>query len=142
MDGALLRILNRMRGLQSVNIELIFEWDETTCDLPHPRGKERQERTARDFLLLIKEELSHIKKITIGWSGGLTFGTDIEAWLSHELEKRNEAWVPPLLRYKKFRRTFSPMSIMVAEVATSIAQLEEKFKPENHEHSVLKYGVF
>ena len=142
MDGALLRILNRMRGLQSVNMEIFFEWDETTRDLPHPRWKERVERTARDFLLLIKEELSHIKKITIGWNDGLAFGTDVEAWMSHELEKRNEAWVPPLPRYRKFRRTFSPMSIMDAKVARSIVQLEEEFKPEHHEHGVLKYGIF
>lgn len=146
MDGVLVRILKRMRGLQSVNLDFNWNWIEIVNDLGWLWGKEQEERTARDFLLLIREELFHIKKITIEWYAGLTFVSDVETWMSHELKKRNEAWAPPLPRYKKFRRTFSPMSIIDTEIATSVLHLEEELKPKLSEgrlfHLERKYGVF
>ena len=146
MDGVLIRILKRMRGLQSVKLDFECDWLEIVNELSLLRGKEQEERAAQDFLLLIKEELSHIKKITIEWEEELEYAGDVETWMSHELEERNEAWAPPLPRYKKFRRTFSPMAIMDVGVAKSVVQREQRFKPENHDRSLFhlkrKYGVF
>ena len=146
MDGVLVRILKRMRGLQSVNLGFKCTWVDIVDDLHLLGRKERHERTARDLLLLIREELFDIKKVTIGWNGGMTYTSELQAWMSHELKKRNEAWAPPLPRYKKFRRTFSPLSIMDADIATSVVQREEKLRPKRSEGSLAhlerKYAVF
>ena len=143
MDGVLLRILKRMRGLQSVNLDLEDNWGIIIRD-PPPHGEEEwQERNARDFLLLIKEELSHIKEISVGYS---IYDNPIELWMAHELKKRNEAWVPPLPTYKKFRRTFSPMSIMSTEVTDSVVAAVRNLRTKDDEGSPAylerKYGVF
>ena len=146
MDGVLVRILKRMRGLQSLELDFDCNWDDTTFVPTLPRKYERLEATARDFLLLIKEELSHIKEITIEWNEFLTNASKIETWMSHEMKKRNESWAPPLPRYKKFSRTFSPMSIMDTEIATSVVQLEARLRPKRHKGSLAhlkrKCGVF
>ena len=146
MDGVLVRILKRMRGLQSVILDFDFNWDGTTEELALPRKYERLESTARDFLLLIREELSHIQEITLEWNGMSSYANKVETWMSHEMKKRNEAWAPPLPRYKKFSRTLSPMSIMDTEIATSVVQLEATLRPKRHEGSLAhlkrKYGVF
>ena len=146
MDGVLVRIPKRMRGLQSVILDFDFEWDRTTEELALPRKYERLESTALDFLLLIREELSHIKEITFEWNGMSSYPSKVETWMSHEMKKRNEAWAPPLPRYKKFCRTLSPLSIMDTKIATSVAQLEERLRPKRSEgsHAYLqrKHGVF
>ena len=146
MDGVLLRILKRMRGLQSVNQDLEYNWDILVGDLPHRGEKEWQERTARDFLLLIKEELSHIKEISIGMPKIRTLESPVEPWMAHELEKRNQAWVPPLPTYKKFRRTFSPMSIMNTDVTRTVLLYVRDLRPRDGKGSPAylerKYGVF
>lgn len=146
MDSVLVRILKRMRGLQSINFDFGRSWDDTTLELTLPEKYGRLEGTARDFLLLIREELSHIKEITIEWNGRSSYASQVETWMSHEMKKRNEAWAPPLPRYKKFCRTFSPMSIMDTEIATSVVQFEESLRPERYEGSLVhlkrKYGVF
>lgn len=145
MDGVLIRILKRMRALQSVKLDFNTDWEDTTCEIPLP-WDERLEGTARDFLLLIREELSHIKMITIGWNAGWTEAGDVETWMVHELKKRNEAWAPPLPRYKKFRRTISPLAIMDTEIAISVVHIEKEFKPKHLQHSLIhlerKHAVF
>ena len=147
MDGVLLRILKRMRELQSVNLKLDEDWADIIRDWSPDNVSKWQKQNARDFLLLIKEELSHIKKITMEWSVEWTFEDPaIVNWMAYELEKRNEAWAPPLPSYKRFRRTFSPMSIMNVEVAKSVVQIDDEFKSKDHEQSLAHlervYGVF
>ena len=154
MDGVLLRILKRMRGLQSVELAILRDWEDLLPDQDdivyyhYPEEKEEwHKRHARNFLLLVREELSHIKKITMGCRA-VDFFDDptIFNWMTDELKKRNEAWAPPLPSYKKFRRTFSPMSIMDAEVANSVVQLENALNPRGHNPSPARlerlYGVF
>ena len=128
MDGVLLRILRRLRGLHSVSLKLLCgDWAELMRDLSVRNQPKRDKQYARDFLLLIKEELSHIKKITIEWFLPFEGNNDIIAdWMTDELEKRNEAWAPPLPSYKNFRRTLSPMSIMDAEVAQLVVKFDDK----------------
>ena len=146
MDGVLLCILKRMRGLQSVNLELGYDWNGLIRDPPHGGEEEWQERNARDLLLLIKEKLSHIKEISIGLPKRSIREGPVESWMAHELKKRSEAWVPPLPTYKNFRRTFSPMSIMSTEVTKSVVEAVRDSRPEDHEGSPAylerKYGVF
>ena len=146
MEGVLLRILERMRGLQSVVLDLVFDLDSNVWDLRSRKEEKWRERNARDFLLLIKEELSHIKEISIRLPEYKTRESPIEPWMAHELEKRNEAWVPPLLTYKRFRRTFSPMSIMSTEVTKSVVQAVRELRPKDLEgtlaHLQRNYGVF
>ena len=133
MDGVVLQILGRLRGLHSVSLKLYGDWAELMSDssslglLP-----KRDNQCARDFLLLIKEELSHIKKISIEWILPLE-GNDakIADWITDELEKRNEAWAPPLPSYKNFRRTLSPLSIMNAEVAQWVVKFDDKHRSKN-----------
>ena len=146
MDGVLLRILKRMRGLRSVILDLAYDWHVMVRDIRYGAEDQRPERRARDFLLLIKEELSHIKEISIGLSEYTTSEDSIKPWMAHELKKRNEAWVPPLLTYKRFRRTFSPMSIMSTEVTRSVVQAVRELRPKDQEgtlaHLQRNYGVF
>ena len=97
MDGTLLRVLKRMRGLQSVDIKLA---NHSGYLIPDPALGEQficDEEDAQDFMLLIKEELSHIKKITLAGSVGGSIFEDPATinWITHELKKRNEAWAPP-----------------------------------------------
>ena len=91
MDGVLLRILKRMRGLQSVILDLAYDWDTIVWEIRYGAEDQRPERKARDFLLLIKEELSHIKVISIEPPKDKTRETPVERWMAHELKKRNEA---------------------------------------------------
>ena len=70
MDGVLLRILKRMHGLQSVALDLSDDLGRYFLSDDHLTNKEEcQAPSARDLLLLVREELSHIKKITMEWSG-------------------------------------------------------------------------
>ena len=135
MDGVLLRILKRMRGLQSVELVILENWNELIpetgefleeTDIWH-------ERNTRDFLLLVREELSHIKKITAdlaAYDGSLD--TTIIDWMADELKKRNEAWTPPLPPHKEFRITFSPMSIMDGDIANWVVELDGEFRCKYH----------
>ncbi len=147
MDGVLLRILKRMRGLQSVNLMIFSYWEDLIQYQPLGSELKGDGEHARKFLLLIKEELSHIKKITMEWiEEYMLDNTGIINWMAHELKKRNEAWAPPLPAYKNFRRTLSPMSIMDAGVAKSVVQLDDELRSKDHEHSIAHlekvYGVF
>ena len=140
MDGVLLRILKRMRGLQSVELNFIDDWEEFIPNEGYSRDhtlEEKEilhERNARDFLLLVREELSHIKEITTDradYDGYLD--TPIIDWMADELKKRNEAWTPPLPPHKEFRRTFSPMSIMDADVAKWVVLFDDDFRSKHHD---------
>ena len=135
-----------MRGLLSVKLHFEYHSVHTVGDFCSLRGKEHQERTARDFLLIIREELSHIKEITMVWNGWLGRKFEVENWMVHELKKRNEAWAAPLPRDKNFRRTFSPMSIVDSGIAKSVIRLEDRHKPKHHVESFTRlekrYGVF
>ena len=131
MDGVLLRILRRLHGLHSVSLKL--DWAELMRDPSIRSQPKREKQYARDFLLLIKEELSHIKKITIEWLLPPDGNDDapIADWMTDELEKRNDAWAPPLPSYKNFRRTLSPLSIMDVEVAQSVIKFDDKHRSKN-----------
>ena len=150
MDGVLFCILRRMRGLQSVNLELVYSWEDDeglNPDGPVEDQFKREGEDAQNFLLLIKEKLSHIKKVTIEWIGGFVLDHPaIANWMVHELKKRNEAWAPPLPSYKRFRRTVSSMSIVEAEVAKPVVQHDDGFSSKDHEQSLAHlesaYGVF
>lgn len=131
MDGVLLRILKRMRGLQSVELHMGRNWkyvipDSYSLNDNPVATKIWHQRTAKDFLILVGEELSHVKKITMSRSKHYPLGdTTIYDWMADELKKRNEAWAPPLPSYKNFRRTVSPMSIMNDQVAKSVLSFED-----------------
>ena len=124
-----------MRGLQSVALDPLSDGDL----IPHHRltnATKWLERNAEEFLLLIRQELSHIKRITMDWSIFWANDLAIIKWMADELDKRNEAWTPPLPSYKKFRRTFSPMSIMDAEVAKSVVDIDDKYRSKDHEENL------
>ena len=154
MDGVLLRILKRTRGLQSVELDILCDWKNL---IPETGGSFNDtleeteiwhERNARDFLLLVREELSHIKKITMDNQAAHHWldDTTIIDWMADELKKRNEAWTPPLPSYKEFRRTFSPMSIMDADVAKWVVDFDDGFRSKYHEKNLSnlerRRGVF
>ena len=153
MDGVLLRILKRMRGLQSLELNILQDWedlipskDELLFDTLEAT-EIWHERNARDFLLLVKEELSHIKKITMGRSTYHWFDdTTIIDWMTDELKKRNEDWAPPLPLYKNFRRTISPISIMDADIAGWVVEIDDDFRSKDHEKQLSnlerRRGVF
>ena len=138
MDGVLLRILKRMQGLQSVELDILRDWEDLDLDKEDPFDGSLEatefwnERKARDFLLLFREELSHIKKITVSQRAYDSFDdTTIIDWMADELEKRNKAWAPPLPSYKNFRRTLSPMSIMDADFAKSVVEFDDKYRSKD-----------
>ncbi|KAK0509522.1 hypothetical protein JMJ35_007916 [Cladonia borealis] len=137
MDGVLLRILKRMRGLQSVELDILRDWYDLIPEISFNDEETEiwHERNARDFLLLVREELSHIKKITMDNQAAHHWldDTTIIDWMADELKKRNEAWTPPLPPHKEFRRTFSPMSIMDADVAKSVVDFDDEFRSKYHE---------
>ena len=139
MDGVLLRILKRMRGLQSVELDIYRDWEDLipikedslddSLDDSLKATEIWHERNARDFLILVREKLSHIKKITMGCTQYASFDdTTIIDWMTDELKKRNEAWAPPLPSYKNFRRTLSPLAIVDADVAKSVAEFDDKYR--------------
>lgn len=154
MGGSLLRILRRLHGIQSLELQLIEGWREFVPRKDHnnnPRPKESSanadwsEHFGRDFLLLIKSELGHVKVIMLR-SDPKTFEAHIPKWISHELEKRNKAWVPPPPSYMNFHRTTSSVSVVHSEIIKLLAVAESRYKPERHTKSVSylenNYGVF
>ena len=137
MDGVLLRILRRLRGLHSVNLNFYGDWQDHVRDWSGRNHLKWEKENARDFLLLIKEELSHIKKITIDWTCSFEFGDPATiCWMTDELEKRNKAWAPPLPSYKNFRSTLSPVSIVDARVARSVVEFNDEYRIRGR-----KYGL-
>ena len=147
MDGVLLRILKRMRGLQSVELKISQDWQDIIPDGRIHDHLQWEEQKTRNFLLVINEELSHIKKITMGLSEGSIFDHPaLSNWMAHELKKRNEAWAPPLPSYKNFQRTVSPMSLVDAEAAKPVVQLDDEYGSTYHEQSLAYlervYGEF
>ncbi|CAF9942672.1 hypothetical protein IMSHALPRED_004354 [Imshaugia aleurites] len=143
LGGSLLRILRRLRGLQSLKLEVGFDWDKY---IPKSsRTSDWPERFGRDFLILTKEELGYIKTITLdaqNWS----LADHIYRWISHELEKRNGAWAPPPPPYMRFSRTSSSMSRLHPEIVKLVIDAEIEYKPEEEQKRVSylekKYGVF
>ena len=150
MDGVLLRILKRMRGLQSVELDIFCDWEDLIPDKEDSTDDSLEatetwhKRHARYFLLLVREELSHIKKITMGRTAyNSSDDTTIIDWMADELKKRNEAWAPPIPSYKNFRRTLSPMSIMAADVAKAFMEVEAEFRSRDRlDDSENLHGVF
>lgn len=61
-DGVLLRVLERLRGLQSVHIEIRGDWEQLM-----PRKRRTLEWSAHiigHLLVLLKNEVAHVKAIT------------------------------------------------------------------------------
>ena len=147
LGGSLRRILGRLRGLKSLELELAGGWDDF---IPTKRFLNSPpitaERYVRDFLILIKNELGHIKAIKLRqnrWTGQTSYISD---WISHELEKRNKAWAPPPPAYMNFHRTPSSMSVLHPQVIKLVADAEDQYKPKRDKTCVSYledvYGVF
>lgn len=149
LEGSLLRILRKLSGLQSLELELGEGWDTmipTKGSTKSSQIYDWPERFGRDFLLLVKNELSHIRKITLrpnSWAGD---ATHIPAWVSYELKKRNRAWVPPPPAYMTFHRTPSSMSVLHSQIIKRIADKEDFFKTKKDvkgvSHLEDAYAVF
>lgn len=123
LEGSLLRILRRLRGLQSLQLQFDDVWDEF---IPNNslRIPDWPERFGHSFLLLIKNELGHIKAVTLPanpWPAG---AAHISGWISHELGKRNEAWVPPAPAYMNLHRTPSSISVLDPQIIRLLADPE------------------
>ena len=143
----MLQILGRLRGLQLLEIRLESGWD----DLAPTRGLKSSEmsgpeRFGRDFLILIKKDLGHIKAITMTPYFGPGDTAHVPRWISHELKKRNKAWVPPPPAYMSFRRTTSSMSVLHPLILKELVDAEDRHKLEKDRKSVLfleaNHGVF
>ena len=128
LGGSLLRILRRLRGLQSLKLVVSFDWDTyipqsiSISDWP--------ERFGHDFLILIREELGHIKVITLDARFRNTTGDTARAYccISHELEKRNKVWAPKPPPYTNLSRTSSNMSRLHPEIVKLITDAEIEYK--------------
>ena len=152
MGGSLLRILRRLHDIQLLELQLVDGWQEFVPNYNNGRPKESSgdvdwpEHFGRDFLLLIKNELGHIKVITLRPDPETFNKAHIPKWILHELEKRNKAWVSPPPAYLNFHRTTSNMSVVHLEIIKKIAETEGRYKPERHTQSVsyleINYGVF
>ena len=149
LGGSLLQILRRLRGLKSLELVLGGRWDDfipTKFSSKSPQITDWPERFVRDFLLLIKNELGHIKAITLGPSPWTNRTCYISDWILHELEKRNKAWVPPPPAYMNFPRMSSSMSILHSQIIKLLADAEDHYKPERDKKRVSyfedNYGVF
>lgn len=137
LGGSLLRILRRLRGLKLLELGLAEGWKNF---IPTERFLSSSpittERYVREFLLLIKNELGHIKVIKSypgSWTGQTCYISD---WISHELEKRNKAWAPPPPAYMNFHRTSSSMSVLHPQVIKLLADAEDNYKPKKDKKSV------
>ena len=122
MDGVLPQTLQRMRGLQSLEMELNKargDWYDLIPD-------------ARHFLLVVKNELTHIKTITLDHCGK----EHAPRWMKRQLQRRNAAWVPPAPAYMNFRRTTSNAAVFDLDVNKANAQRVEDFKPGQDETSM------
>ena len=139
MDGVLLRILRRLRGLHSVNLDFYGDWQDHIHGRSGRKFSKCVTENARDFLLLIKEELSHIKKITMDWACYEFDDPATICWIADELEKRNKAWAPPLPSYKNFRWTLSPVSIVNTRAARSVVEFSDKYRCRDRKY---RHGVF
>ena len=146
MDGVLLRILRRLHGLHSVNLDFHGDWQDHMHDWSGRNHLKWVSENARDFLLLIKEELSHIKKITMDWACCEFDDPATMCWIADELEKRNKAWAPPLPSYKNFRWTLSPVSIVNARVARSVVEFSDKHRCRGRKYGLVDpeslHGIF
>ena len=154
MGGSLLRILRRMHGIQSLELQLVHGWQGFIPPCAYgartPKvssaNKDWLEHFGRDFLLLIKNELGHINVITLRPDPKTVDKAHIPKWISHELEKRNKAWVPPPPAYMNFHRTTSSMSVVHSEIIKKVTEAEDSYKPERHTQSISylenNYGVF
>ena len=150
MDGILLRILKRLRALQSVELDILRDWEDIVPDKEDALDDTFQEaeiwpeRNAWTFLTLFREEMSHVKKITMGRTAYDWFDdTTIIDWMTDELKKRNEAWTPPLPSYKNFRRTTSSTLSMDTEIAKLVAEFDRsKVHEQTFARLVRLRGVF
>ncbi|KAF6220879.1 hypothetical protein HO133_002559 [Letharia lupina] len=145
LEGSLLRILRRLRGLQSLQLQFDEAWGEF---IPNKslRIPDWPERFGRSFLLLIKNELGHIKAITLPANPWPADAAHISGWISHELEKRNEAWVPPAPAYMNLHRTPSSIFVLDPQIIRLLANAE-MFYRRNRDKSRIPcledaYGVF
>lgn len=149
MGGSLLQILTRLRGLQSLEMELQSQWDDlvpVTTGIRKSSELLKPERFGRDFLLLIKRDLGHIKAITIARKPWRNDTLHVFRWVSHELTKRNKAWAPPPPAYMNFHRTISNISLLHPQTIKNLADSEESYRLAKDKKSVLyledTYGVF
>jgi hypothetical protein len=91
-----------MRGLQSLELKLDkqgFDWYNLVPDIPVQHGRDSDKwnmQCARRFLNRVKNELNHIKTVTLGHSGEET----APLWMNHQMEGKNAVWVPPVPAYK------------------------------------------
>lgn len=149
LDGTLLRVLKRLRGLQSLELSLACCLE----DFCHKNSSNMldyldwTECLGRDFLLLIQNELGHIKDITFeNYPHENCPSGHITTWVSHELQKRNKAWVLPKPAYMDFRRTTTSMSVLHPESVKLLADSEDLYKPKRDTKRVSyledTYGVF
>ena len=148
MDGVLPQILQRMRGLQLLEMELNKaggDWYDLIPDAPSGYDFDDDEwasQYARHFLLVVKNELTHIKTVTLDHCGK----EHAPRWMKRQLQKRNAAWVPPAPAYMNFRRTTSNAAVFDLDVNGANARRAEDFKPGQDETSMSymekKFGVF
>lgn len=145
LEGSLLQILRRFRGLQSLHLELNENWTFLVPTSNATGISDWTERFGRDFLLLIKIALGQIKVIKL-FNDFIGDAALIPRWMSYELEKRNKAWVPPPPAYMEFHRTPSSMSVLHPQINERLADAEARYKPKTRKKRVSylegTYGVF
>ena len=126
MEGLIPQILKRLRALQSV--ELILEdkeWTPTSCTtIPLKSIKSIRSPSFdrdRDFLLLIKSELAHIKVVTTNHN---SVDKGSCPWVAKQLQKRNQAWTAPPPVVNRFIRTTCSMTTLDPMVLKNLSKAE------------------
>ena len=126
LEGLIPKILKRLQALKS--LELIVKKKSWTwasfdsCTTEKGRGSHLFDR---EFLLLIKSQLGHIKTITT-----TNYGTADNAdegpcpWIVEQLEKRNRAWTQQLARENRFVRTTCTMTTLEPMILDQLSGIE------------------
>ena len=125
MNGVLPQILQRMRGLQSLELKLGkqgYDWYNLVPEVPVLYGCDSDKwdmQCARRFLERVKKELTHIKTVTLDHSGE----EDAPLWMDRQLENRNAFWVPPVPAYKDLEASGKSVCFYETEHCTVLQEI-------------------
>lgn len=137
MEGLLPQILKRLRALQSLELTVkrkAWTWQSYCSCTTEAQGSHLFDR---EFLLLIKRELGHIKTITMTDYGKAdNEGEGLCPWILEQLEKRNRAWTPQLAGGNRFVRTTCAMTTLNPVVFSSIGEIEYGWRRERGPYGV------
>lgn len=139
MEGLVPKILKRLRALQSLELIVkIKDWTWASC-YSGPTGRSRGDHPFdRDFLLLIKSQLGHVKTIKTKYyntENALDSADEDNSdedepdegrceWVLEQLQNRNRAWTPQTPGDNRFVRTTCTMTALDPGVLSNISDIE------------------